>query len=133
MHKTADILDASLANSRVMIQDNMRDSDAWLIRGLICIFERQTAEEQNTETTREDNGVGFSGLDGQIMTSFAKQVLRHQADPSPRFKDPLSPRQLEIVRRKMHKYAMQLARIARAKRDAERQRVAAETEAGLTA
>ena len=114
MHKTTDILAASLANARVMIQENMAQSDAWLIRGLLAIYDRQTAEEQNTESTRDDNGIGFSGVDGQILTSFAKQVLKHKADPNPKFKSPLSPRQLVITRNKMRKYGMQLARIARA-------------------
>jgi hypothetical protein len=114
MHKTNDILSASLANARVMIQENMRDNDQWLYRGLLAIFDRQTAEEQNTESTREDNGVGFSGVDGQILTSFAKQVERWNADRNPRFNSPLSPRQVTICRRKMSKYGMQLARIARA-------------------
>lgn len=108
----------SLANARVLIQENLRDSDAWVLRALVVIFEYQTAEEQNTESTRDANGVGFSGIDGQIMTSFAKQVLRHQADPNPKFKSPLSERQMVICRNKIKKYSGQLARLVRAKEQA---------------
>ena len=114
MHKTETILDASLANARVMIQENMRDNDQWLYRGILAIYDRQTQEEQNTETTRDANGVGFSALDAQILSSFAEQIQTWQRDRNPKYKSPLSPRQKEIARNKMAKYAMQLARIARA-------------------
>jgi hypothetical protein len=100
-----------------------------VLRALIVIFEHQTSEEQSTESTRDANGVGFSGVDGQILTSFAKQVLRHQADKNPKFKSPLSERQMAICRNKIKKYAGQIARIVRAKETARLQ--AEEAEAKL--
>ena len=127
MHKVSDIINNSLANARVLVQENLRDSDAWLIRGILAIYDSQTADEQDLECTKHDNGVGFSGVDAQILSSFAQQIQRHKADPSPRFRSPLSPRQLEIGRAKLHKYAMQLVRIARqnyaTKLEAERHQV----------
>jgi len=130
MHTSQEILNASLANARVMVQENMRDSDRWLYRGLLCIFDRQTADEQNSETTKHDNGIGFSGTDAQILSSFAQQVIEFNAGKS-KFNHPLSLRQKELCRRKMNKYAMQLVRIARAKRDAELQRAANDAELAL--
>lgn len=126
MHTAQEILNASLANARIMVQENMRDSDAWLVRGILCIFDRQTADEQNSEDTKHHNGIGFSGADAQILSSFAKQIQKHQRDLNPKFRSPLSPRQLEIARKKMSKYAMQLVRIARDKADAKRRAEEAE-------
>ena len=130
MHTSQEILNASLANARVMVQENMRDNDQWLYRGLIAIYDRQTADEQNSETTKHDNGIGFSGTDAQILSSFAQQVIEFNTGKS-KFNHPLSLRQKELCRRKMNKYAMQLVRIARAKRDAELQRAANDAELAL--
>jgi len=130
LHTTSSIVNASLANARVMIQDNMRDSDNWLYRGLIAIYNHQTYDEQNSETTKHDNGIGFSGTDAQILSSFAQQVINFNAGKS-KYSQPLSLRQKELCRRKMAKYAMQLARIARTKRDAAHAAATADAEQAL--
>ena len=123
MHSAQAIVAASLADARVMIQENLEESDAWVIRGVLAIYNRQTADEQQSQCTKHYNKVGFSGVDSQILSSFAQQILRHRVESHPRFASPLSPRQLEIARAKMRKYAGQLARVAREKR-AERQEAA---------
>ena len=56
--------------------------------------------------TVEDNGIGFNGVDGAILSSFAQQLNRTGS---------LSPKQLFIARAKMVKYAGQLLAIAREK------------------
>lgn len=83
----------------------MVDND-WLRRAIVAIFEQQTSDEQRTEQTREHNNRGFNGVDAELMTSFAKQVLRGSM---------LSEKQLSIARRKMLKYAGQLLKLARKK------------------
>ena len=75
----------------------------WAVRGLVRLYQYQTATEQQSVATLEHNGVGFNGTDGGILSSFAKQV---QAGRS------LSPKQMAIVHKKMPKYASQLERIA---------------------
>lgn len=119
MHNSQTIAAASLVKARVMIQDNMRENDAWLLRGLTSIYSHQTASEQNSQATKDHNGVGFSGIDAQILSSFAEQVIKFHANlkanrPN-RFQAPLSPNQLKICRKLMMKYAGQLSRIVRAK------------------
>jgi hypothetical protein len=75
-------------------------SDArWALRALLRIYEDQTAEEQAVGHTRVHNGVGFSGVDGEILSSFAEQFQR---------KGRLSPKQMAIVFKKMPRYAKQL-------------------------
>jgi len=71
---------------------------------LLAIFSMQTEQEQAYDTVTEDNGVGFSGIDGEILSSFAKQLLtRRENNPGAR----LSPKQEALLLKKMKKYARQ--------------------------
>jgi len=86
------------------IRKMLGQSANWANRGLIRIFENQTADEQNMEDTVEHNGIGFTGVDGHIMSSFAKQILN---------KRTMSQKQQAIIFKKMPKYAGQLERMTR--------------------
>ena len=90
---------------------------AWALRGLVRIYEFQTASEQASGYTQDWNGVGFSGADSEILSSFAQQVEEK------RFAG--SPKQCAILFKKMPKYARQLMNIA----DADAKAKAAEEEA----
>lgn len=81
-------------------------NDAWLYRSVVAIYAGQTANEQSQGGTLEDNGIGFNGVDGGIMSSYAQQLNRCGW---------LSPKQTYIARKKMGKYAGQLLAIAREK------------------
>lgn len=82
---------------------NILKSDQWLYRGLQAIYARQTQAEQAVEGTIENNGIGFNGIDGNILSSFAKQAA---------YRGFLTPKQLVVARKAMPKYAGQLAKIA---------------------
>lgn len=71
----------------------------WALRGLIRIYERQTADEKFSGTTNNLNSVGFSGADATILSSFAVQYMKWNR---------LSPKQMAIVHKKMPRYARQL-------------------------
>lgn len=79
----------------------------WLTRSLMALYDRQTASEKLAMTTTEDNKVGFSGFDAEILSSFAEQWRRNGW---------LSPKQFEILTRRLPKYSKQLASIAEEKR-----------------
>ena len=96
------------------IKARLATDDRWLFRAVVAIYEKQTADEQESEETRENNGIGFSGVDACILSSLAKQILDWQGGRST-YRTPLSPRQIEIARKKMAKYAGQLSRIAAAR------------------
>ena len=96
------------------IKNKLSTNDKWLVRGLLAIYAKQTADERAAEVTQHQNGVGFNGTDANILSSFAKQVLQWQATENPRYQVPLSPKQFALLRRKMNKYAAQLVRIAEA-------------------
>ena len=100
--------------SKELIQSRLANNDAWLFRAIVAIFEYQTADEQNAEVTAHDNGVGFNSVDATILSSFAKQIMEHAKGAS-RFASPLSPKQKEMARKRMNKYAGQLLRIAQSR------------------
>ena len=86
------------------IKNMLRTNRVWATKGLLRIYERQTASEQASQTTHDHNGVGFTGADAEILSSFAQQVLGN------RFVG--SEKQLRILHHKMPKYARQLEGLA---------------------
>lgn len=85
------------------IKANMLADNRWMMRGLLAIYAHQTPEEQTYGATVEDNGYGFNGVDAEILTSIAQFYIARKF---------ITPGQLAIVRKKMVKYASQLAKIA---------------------
>ncbi len=98
------IKSASLHAATKLVKDKLLTDDAWLVRGLVAIYNRQTADEQRAEETKLHNRVGFNGSDANILTSFAKQWQSRQW---------LSDKQMGLARRKMVKYAGQLVKVAK--------------------
>jgi len=76
----------------------------WALKALVRIYENQTEDEKVSEDTKYNNGVGFTGADGNYMTSLAKQYIA---------KGSLSPNQMQRVFKNMPKYARQLERISK--------------------
>ena len=89
--------------TKAEIKTNLETNDKWLCRGLVAIFKKQTADEQVEGRTSHDNGIGFNGVDAEILTSFAMQYLERGF---------LTPKQIAMTRKKMLKYAGQLVKIA---------------------
>lgn len=68
-------------------------------RALLLIYSKQTASEQNSGQTLEYNCEGFTTLDAKILTGIATFYTKHNF---------LTPRQDQIVKRLMPKYAGQI-------------------------
>ena len=85
------------------IKENIIHNDQWLTRGLLAIFNKQTASEQEAENTMEDNKVGFSGAHAEFASSLAKQLQKGWK---------LSQKQVVAARKIMVHYSSQLAKIA---------------------
>ena len=97
------------------IQDLIAKNDKAAIAALLKIYANQTDDEQNSENTEYYNGIGFNGigfngLDAGILTSMAKWYEG---------KGFLTPKQLEVAKRKLKKYAGQILRMMAA--DSERE------------
>lgn len=85
------------------IRDKLLLDQKWAVRGMLKIYDYQTASEQNIGATTDHNNVGFSGVDSEILSSFAEQVKKGRS---------LSEKQMTYVHKYMPKYAKQLQRIA---------------------
>ncbi len=81
------------------LRHRLASNDRWALRALMRIYQNQTADEQNSESTIERNGIGFTGPDAEILTSFARQYQRRGS---------LSPKQMIILRRRIPAYARQI-------------------------
>ena len=81
------------------LRHRLSSNDRWALRALMRIYQNQTADEQCRETTIERNGIGFTGPDAEILTSFARQYQRRGS---------LTERQMMILRRRMPAYARQI-------------------------
>lgn len=81
---------------------------------LLGLYARQTADEQQNQTTSHTNGIGFSGTDADILSSFAQQIERKRGQGA-RAGQCLSEKQLNLLRNRISKYSRQLLEIAQEK------------------
>lgn len=95
------------------IKTNLQQNDWWVVRAVKSLFLKgQTADEQQSEDTKHLNNIGFNGADAAILSSFAKQIIEHEQQDRPRYRFPLSPKQLGMARTRVIKYSRQLAALA---------------------
>ena len=95
---------ATYANKQDLVKalrKQLSDSASVAAKACTRIFEYQIAAEQETESTRLFNSVGFTGSDAGILSSFAKQINRGRQ---------LSEKQNYILKKLMPKYAGQLVK-----------------------
>ena len=60
--------------TRDEIETMVRNQDAAVERAMVAIWERQTADEQETQTTNHHNGRGFCGWAARTGTYYANWV-----------------------------------------------------------
>lgn len=89
--------------SREEIEENLKKSQEWVERGIVAIWNLQTQEEKSKGYTKDNNGVGFNGIDSEFMSSLAEWIKSDKK---------LSAKQLKFGREKLMKYAGQLTKIA---------------------
>lgn len=93
---------ATLSEKKAKIL-SILESDRAVSKGLVAIYQRQTTDEQSSETTVHANGRGFSGADAEFGSSLAKKVLKGWR---------LSPEQVHYGRRMLGHYWKQLIEVA---------------------
>ena len=84
----------------------LANNDEMVKRSVLKLYEKQTDYEKAVQNTEESNGVGFNGLDANLLSSFAEFALKSGF---------LTTKQTAIARNKLKKYAGQLAKIANGK------------------
>jgi hypothetical protein len=82
-----------------LIKERIETSDKAVKNALLRIWGWQTEAEKETLQTHESNGVGFNGVDAEILTSFAEQLTK---------KGWLSHKQIALARKKLKKYSRQI-------------------------
>jgi len=92
-----------------------RNADEFIGRAVHALFLRQTEGERLNGMTVEHNGRGFNGPDATILTSFARFWKKAGF---------LTPKQTALARKKLKKYARQLAEIAEERAAEEAEKVA---------
>jgi len=83
------------------LRELLRTRQKWAQRGLLRIYTFQTENEQSLQATVEQNGVGFTGTDANILSSMAQQL---------KARGFLTEGQMKVVFKLMPKYAGQLYR-----------------------
>lgn len=83
---------------------NIATKNAWAVRALMYIFELQLPEEQHTGQVSSSNKVGFNKFDSEILTELAWTWKRTGR---------LTHNQLEVIKKRMPKYAEQIYRTKR--------------------
>ena len=103
------------------IKNKLATNAAWSLKALVKIYEFQTADEKAAGVTNKFNGVGFSGIDAGILSSFAVQVNSGRN---------LSAKQMSIVFKKMPRYWKQIMSFIPAEKleEMEKKAVAAKVE-----
>jgi len=69
------------------------------LKALMLIYSRQTETEQEINQTTEHNAIGFSGVDAELLSSFAKQYQKTGY---------LTAKQMDYLYRKISKYSRQV-------------------------
>lgn len=87
------------------ISTKVQTDNQWLRRAVVAIYERQTADEQRTDSTNHHNSRGFTGADARFLSSIARIIIEKRYS--------LTEKQLNRTRIKMAKYSGQLVKIAR--------------------
>ena len=85
--------------TKELVQDKLSSDVNWISRGLVVLFNRQTEDEQDTSTTRSQNGRGFNKTDSGYLTYCSKWVLSGRQ---------LSGTHLDKVSKKLPKYWRQI-------------------------
>lgn len=83
------------------LKELINENERFTVWALLEVFKNQTSVEQECQATIDLNGIGFSGVDAEILTSFAQQYQRRQS---------LSDKQMAIARRRVPAYAAQIER-----------------------
>ena len=68
--------------TKAEIRANLEASDKWLCHGLIAIFNKQTEDEKQDGRTSHDNGIGFNGVDAEILSNALAGLSAGRTGPS---------------------------------------------------
>ena len=91
--------------SKADIERKLRTNNAWVERGILALYARQTRNEQLAGVTTDKNDVGFSASDAGVGTYIARWLRAGR---------PLSGKWIGIARKITLRHAQQITDIANA-------------------
>jgi hypothetical protein len=92
----------TLKQKEADLKEMLSTNIVWATSALLKVLANQTKDEVISECTDHHNGIGFTGTDAKILTSFAKQL---------QYGRTLSSKQSAILLKKMPKYWRQIMSI----------------------
>ena len=78
-------------------------SDKAVVRAIVVLQSLQTQAERISDATFEPNAQGWNSVDAAFMGSLARGIAKYGS---------LTPKQMIYARKKVRKYAAQLAKVA---------------------
>lgn len=96
----------ALKAKKAEIHSLLLNNDKAVIRALVCIYQRQTEDEQREQETKHSNTIGFRANDAKYLTMAAQWALRTGT---------LDDFHMQKVRAKIMHYWRQLVEIAEEK------------------
>lgn len=81
------------------VKNKLETDQRWQYRALVVLYQRQTDSEQVDKKSKIQNGVGFTGPDATILTSFAQFFEKNGF---------LTGKQQVILNHKIVKYSKQI-------------------------
>lgn len=92
------------------IRHKLGTDKAWAERALFRIYDYQTQEEKAIKDTAVNNGVGFTGFDGHLLTSMVDDIKRkREKNPGHKFSNKQFQKILFV---KMPRYWKQIYNIS---------------------
>lgn len=88
------------------IKGKLVSDPIWTLHALDVVFHNQTLVEQNAQMTIENNGIGFTGVDAEFLSSLYEQKQRYGR---------LTPRQMGYVHKMIPKYHNQIVQASKEK------------------
>lgn len=90
----------------IELQQGLETNAKWVERAVVVLYERQTADEKATQSTRVHNRRGFASCDARCGSYMAKWILSGKS---------LNSEWLEKARKMAKKYIRQLLEEAKTK------------------
>lgn len=96
--------------TKEFIKDKLKNDTAWMERGVIVLYHRQTQDEKVVKETKELNNVGFNSSDSRYLTWVAEWLLKDR-------RNHLNEKHREKVGRMLPKYWGQILDIIKNKKE----------------
>lgn len=98
--------------NEIVLRLKMRHDPRFLKLCLLRLYEKQDEDEQETDTTKHSNAVGWNRTDAMILTPIARNMVLHAIDHECPFVEvPITHDEQQECLARLHKYTGQLLQL----------------------